>query len=295
MGRFFSNPVEQALDYIYYDLCSGKADKGMLLLEEAAAYGDGDACCILARCLSGRHYVWAGHKFPKDDYRARRFLEKSLEQDSPLGILMVLHSRQLSSETPLSCLQEAFHAVLKKAGDGEPLCQYMIGNVYLGQDFLRITGKTKDSFASEEEFNRYMSENICKCENWFWKSFRGGMFFAGNNLYHYYMKGCAPYVLPAPEKAKDLWHIGAEIGYPIHQYILATILEKSGHLTEALRWYKAAAHSGEPNAWAQVGRFYEKGIGVSQDIHYAIGCYEAGWKRGDIDSGNHLDALLRRG
>lgn len=295
MGRFFSDPVEQALDYIYYTPHSGKAGKGMVLLEEAAFYGDGDACCILARCLSGRHYVWAGHKIPKDDYRAHRFLEKSLEQDSPLGILTVLHLRQLSVETPLSCLQEAFDAVLKKANRGEPLCQYMIGNLYLGQDFLRIEGKAKDSFADEAEFNRYMKENIVKCESWFWKAFRGGMFLAGNNLYHYYRKGYAPYVPPAPEKATNIWQTGAEIGYPPHQYILASILERAGRKTEALNWYKAAASGGEPGAWAQVGRFYEKGIGVRQDIRYAINCYEAGWKQGDTHSGNRLDALLGRG
>ena len=118
------------------------------------------------------------------------------------------------------------------------------------------------------------------------------MFLAANDLYQYYTEGDAPYVPPAPEKAKDLWRIGAEIGYPPHQYLWANELEKAGKLHEALRWYRTAAEKGEPGVCYHVGRFYEKGLGVSQDFHSAISCYEAGERQGDSNCYKPLDYLL---
>lgn len=160
---------------------------------------------------------------------------------------------------------------------------------------MHIENKTRESFASEAEFNLYMGENISKCENWFWKAFRGGMFFAADNLNQYYTKGDTPYVLPAPEKAEDLWRIGAELGYPSHQYLLAGEFEKAGQNTEALHWYKAAAESGEPDAWYHVGRFYEEGIGMSKNLDTAIHYYMIGEAQGENRSRNRLDTLLYRG
>ena len=51
MGKFFSDPVEQALKYIYYDLCARQGHEGFRLLQQAVQDGDADACCLLARCL----------------------------------------------------------------------------------------------------------------------------------------------------------------------------------------------------------------------------------------------------
>ena len=49
MGRFFSDPVELALKYIYYDLRARRGQEGFQLLQQAAQDGDADACCLLAR------------------------------------------------------------------------------------------------------------------------------------------------------------------------------------------------------------------------------------------------------
>ena len=65
MGKCFSDDVEQALKYIYYDLRAGKGAEGFALLVKASAQGDGDASCILARCYCGNQYVWSGHDFPE--------------------------------------------------------------------------------------------------------------------------------------------------------------------------------------------------------------------------------------
>ena len=64
MGKFFSDDVETALQYIYYDnrLRLHRGQEGFDLLVKASGEGDGDADCIMARCLSGYQYVWPGHQ-----------------------------------------------------------------------------------------------------------------------------------------------------------------------------------------------------------------------------------------
>lgn len=52
MGQFFSDNVEKALQYIYYENkgYARHGQEGFQLLTDASAAGDGDATCILARC-----------------------------------------------------------------------------------------------------------------------------------------------------------------------------------------------------------------------------------------------------
>lgn len=299
MGRFFSDEVEKALEYIYYDMRSGRGAEGMKLLEAASSAGDGDASCLLGRCLCGPQYVWSGHHFPEDSRRASKLLHQAVQQGSALGVLVAKRSGELPDwlirKMPFTSLKEAFEIVLQKAKEGEPFCQYMIGNAYFWWDFLSIEGVSRASFASDAEFNAYMGENIRQCEDWFWKALRGGVFFAANNLNRFYREGDPPYVLPDPDKAKDLWKTGAELGQPIHQYNYADQLSKAGQKAEALRWYKAAAEGGQPGCWYYVGRCYETGEGTAKDLGYAVSCYEAGIKEGEVGCCNRLGALLYKG
>ena len=64
MGKIFSDVVEQALEYVFYNECAQRGKEGFAMLEQASNDGDGDASCALARCLSGGQYIWAGHGFP---------------------------------------------------------------------------------------------------------------------------------------------------------------------------------------------------------------------------------------
>lgn len=280
MGKFFSDSVEQALQYIYYNVRTGQGQKGFELLERASVSGDGDASCILARCLCGYQYVWVGHGFPEDDRRARKLLHQSVAQGSALGVLVCLRSGELKPAIqrtmPFSSLQEAFDIVLQKAEDGDAFCQYTIGNSYFWWDFLRIQGKSKESFPNEAAFKSYLRENVSRCEDWFWRAFRGGIYYAGNNLNHYYQKGDEDIIPPQPEKAADIWKTGAELGYPIHQSVYAEELNKAGRKEEALRWYKEAAEGGELDAWYHVGEAYYTGEVVPKDLAYAAQCYEKG-------------------
>ena len=93
--------------------------------------------------------------------------------------------------------------------------------------FSFIEEKSRNDFSSQEAFRSYMIENITKCEDWFWRAFKGGMYLAGNNLRHYYENGDKDYVAPQPEKAAQVYPLGAEMGYPPHQIFYANDLEEA--------------------------------------------------------------------
>ena len=294
MAKVLSNEVKQALQDIYYNVRTGRGREAFTLLEKASAAGDGDASCVLARCLCGYQYVWGGHGFPEDDARATKLLHKSVEQGSALGVLVALRSGELTpsvqKKMPFESLQAAFDEVENLAKEGDAFCQYVVGNTYFWWDFLRIQNKGKDSFSSQAEYKAYLKEQISRCEDWFWKAFRGGIHFAANNLNRYYTQGDEDIIAPQPEKARDLWKIGAELGYPTHQFIYADKLEKEERYQEALHWYKKSAEVGNADSWFNIGFLYWEGKGVEKDQAYAVSCYEKELARDPNHSGgnNHL-------
>lgn len=290
MAAVLSKEVRQALQDIYYNERTGRGREAFALLERASQAGDGDASCVLARCLCGYQYVWRGHGFPEDDDRAISLLHKSVEQGSALGVLVALRSGELTpsleKRMPFESLQAAFSEAEALAEGGDAFSQYVVGNAYFWWDFLRIQNKGADSFSSPAAFKAYLKENISKCEDWFWKAFRGGVYFAANNLNQYYTKGDEDIIAPQPEKARDLYKIGAEAGHPIMQAIYADNLTEEGRKEEALRWYKEAAEGGHPGAWYDVGRCYFTGEGVAQDDAYAVQCFEKELAQNPIHEGS---------
>lgn len=300
MGKFFSDEVEQALQYIYYDERAGRGKEGFELLERAAAAGDGDACCVLARCLWGPQYVWHGHGFPEDDDRASELLRKAVERGSALAVLVAMRVGELTpsmeSKMPFASLQEAFDVVLEKAEAGDAFCQYAIGNTYFWWDFVRIQNKDINSFPSPEACRAYLKENIAKCEGWFLKAYQNGMHSAGNNLNNYYSNGDKDLIAPQPEKAADIIRQGAVLGYPTHQLSHGQNLHKAGNKAEAMKWFQQAAEGGELEAWFYIGLYYETGENVPQDPSYAAQCYEKGLARGmQQGCANRLGALYCEG
>ncbi len=292
MAKVLSNEVKQALQDIYYNERTGKGKEAFTLLEKASAAGDGDASCILARCYCGHQYVWAGHGFPENDDQATRLLHLSVEQGSAIGVMVALRSGELTPSVlktmPFASLQEAFNEVLAMAEAGDAFCQYTVANSYFWWDFLRIQDKGPDSFPNHAAYKAYLKENISQCEPWFQKALQGGMYFAANNLNRYYTQGDEDIILPEPEKAKDIYRIGAECGHPILQSIYAKDLEKAGQKEEALHWFKEAAEGGEPGGWYEVGRCYFSGIGTAADEAYAVKCFEKGIPSGHMGSQNLL-------
>lgn len=290
MAAVLSDEVKQALQDIYYNERAGRGREALALLERASNNGDGDATCVLARCYCGRQYVWAGHGFPEDDDKALRLIRKSVEQGSALGTLTAMRLGELTpslqQKMPFASLQEAFDQAEELAAGGDAFAQYVVGNAYFWWDFLRIQNKSPDSFPSQAAFKAYMKENISKCEDLFWKALRGGVYLAANNLNKYYREGDEDIIPPQPEKAKDLYRIGAEAGHPILQAIYADDLAEAGRKEEALRWYKQAAEGGHPGAWYDVGYCYFTGEGAQKDEAYAVSCFEKELARNPIHTGS---------
>lgn len=221
---------------------------------------------------------------------AVRLLRKSVEQGSALGVLVALRSGELKPSVqrkmPFANLQEAFDTALELAEGGDAFSQYVVGNAYFWWDFLRIQNKSRDSFPSHEAFRAYLKENISRCEDWFWKAFRGGVYLAANNLNKYYREGDEDIIAPQPEKARDIYKIGAEAGHPLLQAVYADDLSEAGRKEEAFRWYREAAEGGHPGAWYDVGRCCFTGEGTQQDDEYAVLCFRKELERDPIHTGS---------
>ena len=63
----------------------------------------------------------------------------------------------------------------------------------------------------------------------------------------------------------------------------AITLGNDGKYAEALKTYKKAFEKGEPEAAENIGRYYERGRGVAQDLGEALYWYETGADAGDIE------------
>jgi len=286
MGKYFSDAVEKAIEDIYYCYDSERAAAAIAPLSEASNSGDGDAAYILSRCLSGPQYSWAYHPFPEDDEGVERLIQRSIRLGSAIGVLGAMRCGMLTPEMEeemhrhFSSLQDAWNSVYEKAEAGSPFCQNMIGNTYFWLDVPRIEGKGPSDFPTRDGFGRYLQETELKCLPWFEKAFRGGMGFAGRNIYNLYKDGDADFgIAPQPEKAEAIAKLGAENGYPDWQERYAGILkDKTGWDQNVLDLYYSAAKKGQISSWFFVGLAYELGkVGV-KDCVYAMKCYENGLK-----------------
>ena len=276
MGRFFSDPVERALKYIYYDLRAGQGQEGFRLLQQAAQDGDADACCLLARCLYGPEYTWPGHNFPVDEQAGDELMRHSVLAGSAIGALLSLRSgvldRRLAQAMPLS-LQEAFDIVLDKAEHGEPFSQMLIGNVYFWGDFVKIQGKNHEDFDSDDAIQSYLRENYAKCEDWLWRAYRNGVSLACLNLSNFYRNGKQGLISPRPEQEREVDRYGSEKSYPDVMCFYADDIYRDDR-AEAFELYRRSAELGEPRAFFWAGYSYELGEGVPKDDASAAQYYQ---------------------
>ncbi len=283
MGKFFSDDVELALKCIFYDMRSGTYDgkKGIELLIAADKRDDGDAAYFLSRCYAGRQYVWSKHNFSEDDDEVIRLMRRSVALGSAVGLLGAMRTEGVLTPSvlkymPFSGIKEVWDIVFKKAQDGEPFCQYMIGNTYFWSDIVEIEGRTPETFTKEADFVEYLKENYVKCIPWFEKAFENGVFFAGNNLRNLYSSGKGQLFVPQPEKDKQLIKRGAELGYPNFQAWYAEELYKDKKYEEALVWYQKAVNGGQTDYLFEIGRAYLKGEGTRKDTARALEYFENG-------------------
>uniref|UniRef100_UPI0040577D0D tetratricopeptide repeat protein n=1 Tax=Agathobacter sp. TaxID=2021311 RepID=UPI0040577D0D len=282
MGRYFSDVVDKAIEDIYYCYDKDRAALAMQALTEAASAGDGDASYILSRCLSGPQYSWDYHPFPEDDKAVSQLIWQSIFQGSAAGVLGAMRCGMLTPEMeeamPFDSLKQAWEVILEKAQAGSLFCQNMIGNTYFWLDIIRIQNTGPEDFPSREAYITYLRENTEACIPWFEQAFRGGMGFAGRNLYNLYLKGEEGLLPARPEKAREVAKLGAGLGYPEWEetYGGNYLLKEQGHEYEGLTLCKRAAGKGQLSAWYYVGRAYQDGKIIPKDVPYALSCYEKG-------------------
>ena len=276
MGKYFSEDVENALAYIYYDMRNGKAKgkEGFALLKKAAAKDDGDAQYVLSRCLLGYQYVWAYHEFEEDEETSEKLARQSVLSGSAIGVIGSLRSRfltpELIKEMPFDNVKEAFNIVMQKAQEGEAFCQYLIGNTYFWGDILTIDEIEPNSFPNPTAFQEYLGENAKKAELWLLQAYRNGIYSAGGNLTKLYEDGDGEFFPPQPQKVSEIIKMGAEYGYPNYQKFYGDQLIKENRLEEAHVWYVKSANNGQNGAWYLVVQGYYEGKGVPQDIPKAL-------------------------
>lgn len=281
MGKYFSDAVDSALEAIYYSYDRERAAAAVQPLADAANGGDGDAAYILSRCTSGPQYSWAYHPFQADDGVTEQLIRKSILDGSAMGVLGAMRCGMLTPEMeeamPFANLKEAWQAVYDKAKDGCLFAMNMIGNTYFWLDMVRIEGKGPDDFPSREAFGQWLRETELKCIPWFEKAFKGGMGFAGRNLYNLYHDGEEGVIEPDKDKAEAIAKLGARLGYPDWQERYAGLLKEKEDLTKRVfDLYLAAAQQGQLSSWFYVGYAHELGKVGEKDCRQAMECYELG-------------------
>ena len=281
MGKYFSDPVDNAIQAIYYTYDREAAAASVQPLADAASDGDGDAAYILSRCASGPLYSWDYHPFQPNDEAVEQLIRQSSRQGSAMGVLGAMRCGMLTPEMeeamPFASLKEAWNSVYEKAQAGSLFCMNMIGNTYFWLDIVRIEGKGPEDFPSKAAFGEYLRESELKCIPWFEKAFEGGMGFAGRNMYNLYNDGEEGVCAPDKAKAEAVARLGAEKGYPDWQERYAGILMKDdSRARQALELYHAAAKQGQLSSWFYVGKAFQEGKIVPKDCPRALEYYELG-------------------
>jgi len=280
MGTYFSDVVDQAIADIYYCYDKDRAARAEEALFQAAKAGDADAAYILSRCFSGPQYSWDYHPFQEQEDAVSALIRQSILQGSAMGVLGAMRVGELTPELeesmPFDSLKQAWDVVYEKAENGCLFCQNMIGNTYYWLDIVRILGKGPNDFPSKQAFGDYLRKCTLDCIPWFEKAFRGGMGFAGRNLYNLYRDGEDGMVASQPEKAMEIARLGAELGYPDWQERYASrLLDKPGNEQQARELLEKAVAQGQLYSWVYLGWMYETGKGVGKDVPKALECYEA--------------------
>lgn len=281
MGRFFDDVVEQAVEDIYYCYDKKKAAAAMEALKRAAGAGNADAAYVLSRCYCGPEYSWEYHPFLEDNSKVEYWIRYSILNGSAMGVLGAMRcgmlTPQLERDMPFADLKEVWDIVFKKAQGGCAFCQNMIGNTYYWLDIVKIDRKSPGDFQDSVAWNCYLKEMKLACIPWFERAFRGGMGFAGRNLYNLYGTGENGMLERQLQKADEVRQLGAQLGYPEWLEMQGKhLLKQEGRETEGFRLCKHAADKGQLSAWYPVGKAYREGKIVPKDVPYALSCFEKG-------------------
>ena len=281
MAYWFSEVIDQAIDAIYYNYDVEKAHKAFETLKAEANKGNADAIYLLSRCYAGGCYTWRYFNFPEDDDLVERYIHQSILGGSAMGVLGAMRvgllTPELKQRMPFNSLKEAWDIVYEKAEAGCAFCQNMIGNTYYWLDIIEIMEIDAHEFGTQQNWLKYLGDQMLKSLPWYEKAYRNGMGFAIRNMVKLYREGEDQLLLPQPEKALPLIEQGARMGYPewMEEYG-ECLLSIKGREQEGLEWAKRAGEAGNKNAWYDVAMAYMKGVIVPKDLKKALECAEKG-------------------
>ncbi len=214
MGKFFSDEVEQALEYIYYGMAKDgtNINKAFDVLCFAADKYDADACFLLARCYSGPSFMWEGFGVEAKEI-ANELYKEAILGGSSIGLIGGIRMGGLMEDPELkpymeqSVLKKAYEDVYKMADEGEAFCQFLIGNSMYWNDIFKINGISTNDSNFPHLYQEYKLESM----EWFKRAFDGGVHVAGHNLITIYERGEPGCVEIDLEKKAEIIKYGSEI------------------------------------------------------------------------------------
>jgi TPR repeat protein len=244
----FSGPVSAgALDDARAAFAKEDFAAGMAKFQEAADRGDPEALATL-----GTMYFY-GIGVPFDQNKAFELNQKAAEQGRVEAQYLLSQeyigrsnkdpdrpSREQKIAEAVKLLRAAEAGAVAKAEAGDPIAQWILGELYLNP-------RSK------------LTEGEGKALTWLTRAAEQNIACAQVSLAHLYESGHK--VKPDPEKALELYRKAAQVGHAGAEFTLAERLQKSGNNEESEVLYAKAAIKGDPVASALLKRYYNIELG----------------------------------
>ncbi|ONI38283.1 hypothetical protein AN640_00565 [Candidatus Epulonipiscium fishelsonii] len=278
MGKFFSNEVELALNYLYYGMTGEgtNPEEALILLNEAVAKDDVDAMFLLAKCYSDLSCIWRGHGILSNKSSEALFKKSILGGSSigllgAIGIAGLMEDYELRSYSSPKTLKAAYDKVYKMAEEGEAFCQYLVASAITLEDTFFIQGINLSNTNFTKDYIKYKLEAL----EWFKRSFEGGIYAAGNSLINIYSKGITGVVSPNKLKQNEIITYGAETLKNIEfMYDYYNLLRDRGDDKAAFEYTLKGMKCGDKRTFYRLGWLYMHGVGTEVNYTKAVECFE---------------------
>lgn len=251
--------IQQAVQILWCGRNFERGAEAKALLEQAAAEGNADAYCFLARCYAGSCFVEPGFGLPEDDDKVEEYLNLSIENGSAIGMFS---ARRFGGFKPRcgSFVHEPYHSdreiwneVCELAGSGNIFARYLVANAYYYGDvgeFLEIDFSNVSEKQLNSQFRQWAMTAISMYED----LISHNMFMGLGNYIDIITSG--DYGVPKNEKrAQELCYLGAEKGIPFYMVKVGQSLEEA-QPDKAIEYYKRALNSNYPEAGYYLGMLY---------------------------------------
>lgn len=278
MKKSFDEKVSYAIQTIWVkqDLENGAVAK--MMLEKAAAKGDGDACYFLGRCYLGESFVSPAFEFPENEELGFEYLNKSLDYGSAVGMFGAMRvagfvpDRGTYVYPPYVSLREVWAVINEMAENGEVFCQYMIATAYYFGDVVEFLEYPDSDITLEQvQYWRNLAASMYE------KCVERGMGIAIRNLINILTSG--HYGLPKQEERAQMFRqLGADMH--IGEYEVEIGREyKDSEPEKARELFERAILHGGWGAYYYLGELYSFRGKLPRDLNKAREYYEMGLKK----------------